>query len=159
MLTGYRIVFARDVEHSLRAAQNPEGRFHHSGQPALYMSLSKSGAIAAVRYYAKADDPQRIMINLALSDANLIDIRDAKMCDALGFSQDQSTIRWQNERKAGKAASTWQVSDKVRAKGVDGMIYTSRSQPDLSHLVLFRWNPPQLSSIGRPTSIEPGAWT
>ncbi|MCC6520084.1 MAG: RES domain-containing protein [Tabrizicola sp.] len=41
--------------------------------------------------------------------------------------------------RPGPAASTWKVSDRARASGADGMIYTARSEPDRWHLALFRW--------------------
>lgn len=138
--TYYRIVFKQNLNNVMQSAQNPEGRFHHSGQPALYTSLTATGAQAALGYYAKADDPARLIVELAVSHANVFDLRDAGACTAFGITASDAIIRWQAERAAGQPATTWQISDTVRDTGADGMIYPSSSSSDIFHMVLFRWN-------------------
>lgn len=136
----YRIVFKTDLSHLLRGAQSPEGRFHHSGQDALYMSLSSEGAKIALRYYQRDDDPPRLLVQMQVTDANLLDLNDKRIRQSLGISRADISVRWQDERKNGVPATPWRVSDAARETGADGIIYPSSTRRDLSHLVLFRWN-------------------
>ena len=45
-------------------------------------------------------------------------------------------------RARGLPSPTWDIADRVRALGLDGMLYASRSDPRLTHLTLFDWNSP-----------------
>ncbi len=44
---------------------------------------------------------------------------------------------WQDFVETGEPAPTWRYSDTARNAGAQGMLYASRSRPELSHLVLF----------------------
>ncbi len=50
-------------------------------------------------------------------------------------------------RDQGLPSPTWEISDRVRALGLDGMLYSSRSDPGKTHLTLFRWNEPNAAHI------------
>lgn len=126
----------------LAPAHRPEGRFHHSGQKAIYLSETPEGCQVAMSYYARPGDPDQSLFALLLQNARVLDLRDAAQCGRLGIDPANANMRWQNERAAGNVASTWAISDAARAAGADGMLNPSRSRPDLTHLVLFRWNGP-----------------
>jgi hypothetical protein len=111
----------------LRAVQSPEGRFHHSGQTALYTSLTPEGTVVAIRRYMMPEDPPRQIVPLELSASRVMDIR----------GQATASVIWQDLRAQGKASPTWEISDKARREGAQGMLYSSRSRPDLTHLVVF----------------------
>ena len=49
----------------------------------------------------------------------------------------RASVVWQDAIEKGESAPTWQYSDAARIAGAQGMLYASRSRPDLSHLVLF----------------------
>lgn len=138
--TFYRILFADNLHNVLTAVRNPEGRFHHQGQQALYTSCTPEGARLALGYYAQPDDRPRLIVELNVNGADLFDLRDETACAELSITYDDATVRWQNERSANEPATTWRVSDAVRASGADGMYYPSSSWPDVFHMVLFRWN-------------------
>jgi hypothetical protein len=72
LLTGgfYRIAFAADVCRLLQDAVSPEGRFHHGGQPALYLSPRPDWAAAATRAYRRPGDAPRIVAALDVSGAS-----------------------------------------------------------------------------------------
>ncbi|HCQ65841.1 MAG TPA: hypothetical protein DIU07_12125, partial [Rhodobacteraceae bacterium] len=56
-------------------------------------------------------------------------------------------------RTTGRQPASWALSDRARATGTEGMLYASRKRPDLTHLVLFRWNEPggaRLARTGEP---------
>ena len=51
-----------------------------------------------------------------------------------------------------EASPTWLFSDEARDKGADAMLYSSRSRPELSHVVIF--DTACLSYIGPITTFE-----
>jgi hypothetical protein len=110
-----------------RPASAPEGRFHHSGQLALYTSLTVEGTVVAMQRYLRADDPPRLVVPLTIAAARLADQR----------GNPAASVVWQDIRAAGAPAPTWAFSDQARAAGAQGLLYSSRSRPDLVHLVLF----------------------
>ncbi|GAA6161368.1 hypothetical protein NBRC116589_35420 [Ruegeria sp. HU-ET01832] len=124
----WRILFRTHSDAPLVPARAPEGRFHYAGQTALYASLSAEGAEVAIRRYVSRDDPPRILQRARITEARLVDLR----------GQAEASIVWQDIAKTCGRSPTWQFSDKARALGADGMIYSSRSRPQLSHVVLFR---------------------
>ena len=123
--TVWRMVFAgQDARAPVRS---PEGRFHHSGQRAIYTSLTPEGTAVAIRRYVRPDDPPRKVVPLTLAALSVADHRG---------NPDLSVI-WQDIRATGASAPTWAWSDAAREAGAEGLLYASRSRPDLSHLVLF----------------------
>lgn len=126
-------------------ARAPEGRFHHSGQIAAYASLSPEGAVVAIRRYL-TDGVARVMIEMRL-DAD-------KVADERG-NRDASIV-WQDRRAAGMPSPTWAYADTAREAGAQAMLYSSRTRPDLTHVVVFR--PECLTQAQRPKNFHPDAW-
>jgi RES domain-containing protein len=116
-------------------ANAPEGRFHHSGQIAVYASLSAEGAGVAIQRYL-ADGVERALIPMRLTAERVADARGMK----------SASVVWQDSRAAGEASPTWPFSDAARAEGAQAMLYSSRSRPDLTHVVVFQ--PECLNPIG-----------
>lgn len=110
----------------LAPAQAPEGRFHHAGQWALYGSLTPKGCAVAIRRYLRAGDPPRVVVPLHV-EGHVADLR----------GRPEVSMVWQDIRAHGDVAPTWAFSDAARKAGADGTLYSSRSRPDLTHLVLF----------------------
>nr|WP_299659214.1 RES family NAD+ phosphorylase [uncultured Ruegeria sp.] len=127
----WRILFRSQSNTPLAPARAPEGRFHHSRQFALYASLSVEGAGIAIRRYVSKNDPPRVIQQFQISKAQLLDIR----------GQASASVVWQQLRETGAHSPTWKYSDDARATGADGLLYSSRSRPELSHLVLFSAGP------------------
>lgn len=155
--TFYRIVHAGNAAAPLAGAVTPEGRFHHDGQAALYMSSSPAWALKAVEAYLKPGDPPRMIFPLSLQLARVVDLRDLQLCDQLGIDPADAAIPWLPQRAEELSASTWRASDASRRSGADGMIYTARSAPERWHLVLFRWNEPgapRVSVAGAPETLS-----
>lgn len=128
------IPFAGQVWRIVNLGQNPEqpafapeGRFHHSGQTAIYTSLSPEGCSVAIARYIHANDPAREIVLLQINALRILDMRG---------NPDLSVV-WQDIRAAGAPAPTWAFSNAARDAGAQGLLYSSRSRPDLSHLVLF----------------------
>lgn len=139
----------------LGAVVNPEGRFHHDGQPALYASETREGAVVATLSYARRGDPPRVIYPLMLAARRLIDLRDPREAVHHELDPALASLRWQEDRASGRAPATWALSDAARAAGADGMLYASRKRPDLTHLVLFRWNQPGAASVSAPHAPLP----
>jgi RES domain-containing protein len=129
----WRILAADRVDEPLGAARAPEGRFHHSGQRALYASLSPEGAGVAIDRYVR-EEPQvaRVIVPLRVRLSRVRDLRAEP-------SPERASVVWQEDRKAGVPSPTWSYSDAARDAGAEAMIYLSRSRPDLAHIVLFAW--------------------
>ena len=126
----WRIIFSDQAEQACKSVRSPIGRFHHSEQIALYTSCTEEGAGIAIKRYVKPDDAGRIIVPLYVSADRVYDIRKTS------FSS-RASIVWQDCVAKGEAAPTWDYSDAARKSGAQGMLYTSRSRPDLTHLVLF----------------------
>jgi len=124
------------------AAQAPEGRFHHSGQVAAYASLSAEGAVVAMRRYLD-DGINRVLVPMWLKSDHVVDQR----------GNSDASVVWQDDRAAGKVSPTWAFSDAARDVDAQAMLYSSRSRPDLSHVVVFE--PECLSYIGPATTFDP----
>ncbi len=122
----------------LAPASAPEGRFHHSGQFAVYASLTPEGCAVAIRRYLQPGDPLREIVPLSITATRLADLS----------GQAAASVVWQDIRAGGKPAPTWAFSDAARAAGAEGMLYSSRSRPELTHLVIFR--PGLLHGAGAP---------
>ncbi len=148
-----RVVFAHRAAHLLDAAPGPEGRFHHDGQPAIYLSPTLADTRVAMRAYLRDDDPPRVMAQIAVSAARVLDLRQPQVLARLGLQGGESLVSWRPQRAAGLPATSWTVSDRARDLDTDGMIYPSDRAPSGWHLVLFRWNAPdaaRLALIGAP---------
>ena len=125
-------------------AKAPEGRFHHSGQVAAYASLSAEGAAVAVHRYLN-DGVTRALIPMWLAAERVVDERGNR----------DATIVWQDIRASGHPSPTWAFSDAAREANAQAMLYSSRSQPELSHVVVFE--PMCLAYVGPTTEFNPGA--
>lgn len=148
--TFWRLKETAQAAELLAAARNPEGRFHHGGQRAIYLSQTAEGTRVAMSYYARSGDPAQSEFQLTLTSARILDLNDTAQCARFQIDPAQARTRWQKERAAGQVASTWAISDAARTVGADGMLYPSSTRPDLTHLVLFRWNQtgaPQLAAV------------
>lgn len=130
------------IDSPATAAQAPEGRFHHSGQVAAYASLSPEGAGVAIRRYL-GDSIERLLVAMHFDGDRVADQRGNR----------QASIVWQDIRAKGRDAPTWRYSDAARQAGAQAMLYSSRSRPDLSHIVVF--DPKCLRLVGPITRFSP----
>ena len=138
----WRLLPVRRAKTPSMPAQAPEGRFHHSGQVAAYASLSVEGVKVAMRRYL-GDGVERVIVPMWLSSDQVVDER----------GNSKASVVWQDIRAAGSASPTWLFSDLARDEGADAMLYSSRSRPELSHVVVF--DTTCLSCIGPVTAFEP----
>jgi len=154
--TFYRIKFLHEAGDILGPARAPEGRSHYGGQPALYLSKTPEGTVIAVRRYMRVDDPPRGIFPLRIEAARVVDLRDPAATAHFGIDVTHRAAEWQPIRATGAPSPTWAISDRVRALGLDGMLYASRSAPDRTHLTLFRWNTPgapRVATDGPPLPV------
>jgi hypothetical protein len=47
------------------------------------------------------------------------------------------SVVWLDAWAGGRPSTTWRFSDAARTAGAQGMLYSSRSRPELTHLVIF----------------------
>jgi len=128
----------------LASVTSPQGRFHRDGQVAVYTSLTLEGCIAAIQRYLRPDDAPRHIVPLRVALNRVADLRGVK----------GASIVWQDDVADGRSAPTWEISDRARANGAEGMLYASRSRPELTHLVLFRAGPDVIQLAGTPVAFR-----
>nr|WP_217359531.1 RES family NAD+ phosphorylase [Ruegeria arenilitoris] len=141
----WRILFLSQIDAPLAPAKAPEGRFHYAGQTALYASLSAEGAGVAIRRYVSDGDPPRVLQRARITKARLMDLS----------GRPDVSIVWQDIHDAQGCSPTWQCSDEARAMGADGLLYSSRSRPELSHVVLFNISPALIRTDASATEWIP----
>jgi len=137
----WRILPEDTADNPAEPARAPEGRFHHSGQIAAYASLSAEGASVAIKRYL-GDNVARILVPMWLKSDCVIDER----------GNTAASVVWQDIRANGLQSPTWVFSDNARNAGAQAMLYSSRSRPELNHVVLF--DPTCLSFVGPITQFE-----
>ena len=125
--TVWRILFADQSNAPFEAARAPAGRFHHSGQFAIYTSLTAEGCGVAIKRYVTNRDPARVILALDVRNASLLDVTH----------NNEASMVWQGVHESGQLSPTWAFSDQARAHNADGILYSSRSRPDLTHAVFF----------------------
>tara|TARA_B110000908_G_scaffold121530_1_gene142478 strand:- start:161 stop:565 length:405 start_codon:yes stop_codon:yes gene_type:complete len=104
----------------LSAARAPEGRFHRSGQKALYVSLTAHGAGVALGYYLRVVAP-RTMVTMQLRSKRIVDATDPQIASQLGFDIADTAWPWQDDRRENICPRTWTVIDRAREIGADVM--------------------------------------
>jgi outer membrane scaffolding protein for murein synthesis (MipA/OmpV family) len=122
----WRLVTEHLIEAPTTPAAAPEGRFHHSGQVAAYASLTAEGAAVAIERYL-SDNHKRFLVPMWLKAEAVADVR----------GEATASVVWQDQRQSGAIASTWAISDVARQAGAQALLYSSRSRPELSHVVVF----------------------
>jgi len=120
-------------------ARSPEGRSHYNGQHALYLSETPEGCEVASRRYMQPNDPPRATYPLHVISDRIIDLRDPEATAHFGIDTTHRAANWQEIRATGAPSPTWDISDRVRALDLHGMLYASRTQPGMTHLTLFNW--------------------
>ena len=151
----YRMKFLHEAEDILGPARAAEGRSHYGGQRALYLLETERGTAIASKRYVRPGDPPRAIFPLLVTAARVVDLRDAEATKALCIDTTHRAADWQSIRARGLPSPTWEISDRVRDLGLDGMLYASRSEPSLTHLTLFRWNSTGAAQVRRDGDPEP----
>ncbi len=146
----FRLIDKARAEDVLLPARSPEGRFHHHGQRALYLSKTIEGTRVAMARYKSAETPEQVALPLWLARAQVLDLRDHSQCERLDVDPIDTNLVWQD---GPRPSPTWQISDAARILGAHGMLYPSRSRPDLTHLVLFEWNMPMAPTLN-PKKVQ-----
>jgi len=149
--------FLAEADDILGPARAPEGRSHRDGQRALYLSATPEGTAIATRIYVRHGDAPRAIFPLRGTAARIVDLRDRTATDALGIDTTHRAIDWQTFRAKGLPSPTWDIADRVRALGLDGMLYASRTDTRLTHLTLFNWNSPGAPEV--TLDAPPCPWT
>ncbi len=142
----YRMKALAEAKDVLSPAHAPEGRSHRDGQRALYLSETPEGCRIATARYTDGTTPIRGIFPLLVADARVVDLRDKAATTALGIDVTHRAAEWQKIRARGLPSPTWEIADRVRKLGLDGMLYASRSDPSKTHLTLFSWNEPGTNS-------------
>lgn len=81
--------------------------------------------VAIKRYLT--DNRTRLLVPMWLNAQALEDVRG----DAT------ASVAWQDQRAVGQIASTWAISDAARQTSAQGLLYSSRSRPELAHVAVF----------------------
>ncbi len=152
----WRSSFLGQEESLLSPPRAPQGRWHHSGQKALYLSGSPEGCRVALKVYLSPEDPPRGIYPIDVQVPRLLDLRDPDTRHAMGITLADMHVFWADLHVGGKPVPTWEISDRLRDAGASGLLTPSRSRPDLTHLTLLRWNDGSGALAKR--AGEPLAW-
>lgn len=148
----WRSAFVGDEDSLLEPARAPMGRWHHNGQPALYLSETPDGCRVATKAYHRNGDPIRNIYPLRVDNAHVIDLRQPVVRVELSITLADLHVFWADLNSLGETPITWLIGDQIRNTGASGILTPSRSRPDLTHLTLFRWN-----TNDAPTVVRLGA--
>ncbi|MFT4960476.1 MAG: RES domain-containing protein [Paracoccaceae bacterium] len=109
--TIWRIMAQENAHSPLAAARAPEGRFHHSGQFAIYTSLTAKGAGIAIQHYFAQDTRPKVIVPILVEAHDILDLR--------GTTEDiqATTMVCQDNRAKGLRAPNWDVSGLARTSG------------------------------------------
>ena len=80
----------------------------------------------AIQRYLSDGHP-RVLIPMRLNAKCIVDERGNR----------NASIVWQDIWEAGNPSPTWEFSDAARKTGAQAMLYSSRSRPEISHVVVF----------------------
>ena len=155
----WQMLFTEWAAALLAPARSPEGRFHYNGQAALYLSETPKGCFIASKRYMTERDPDRAIYPLFVTSNKIIDLRDPAACAYYKIDTTHRAAQWQDIRATSARSPTWDLSDKVRKSGIDGILYASRTQPKLTHLTLFSWNSSDGTTVkpdGEPQTLQNG---
>jgi RES domain-containing protein len=156
----FRVIEAGDDDPLSAKAHRTPGRFHRAGERALYISPSPDSAAIAIGHRVLAGDKAaRTLIGVELKDAIVIDLLDEQACARFGITYADAAAPWMRVFEAGKTPLSWAVADKLRSRGVHGLIDPSRRAPGygLWRITLFRWNEsgaPRVTQIGGKKAIK-----
>lgn len=134
-------MYAHQKSQVCKPVSSPVGRFHHDAQLALYTSCSEEGAKVAIQRYLHTGDPDRIIVSLEINADRIFDLRKTSHSKS-------ASIVWQDKFERGERSPTWKYSDAAREAGAQGMLYSSRSRPELTHLVLFEFSADIVKQVG-----------
>ena len=151
----WRSTFIGNESKIFEPASAPNGRWHHDGQRALYLSASPEGCRIALKVYQNSDDPDRGIFRVRVENAKIADLRRPEIRRALRTTLPEVHAFWADLMANGQTSPTWAISDALRKMGADRLLTPSRSRPDLTHLTLFNWNNtggPSLARCGEPLS-------
>lgn len=155
----FRVLGADEDDPIAQTPHRAPGRFHRAGERALYLSPSPDAAAVAVGEHIRPGDGPRKIVAVELKDARLLDVLDEKACAALGVSYADAASPWSRVLEAGKTPPSWGFADRLRARGVTGLIDPSRRAPGVGlwRITLFNWNGatgPRVSLLGKPKTIS-----
>lgn len=136
-------LFHRAVDSTHRAAalsgSRLPGRYSAAGQPTLYLSSSPEGVAAAMVAHGGARG-DLIVMQFSVHAEGIVDLRDPEALLAAGVDLQDAVAPWQDVAAGGGVPRSWEVRRQLQGLGAQGLVDPSRTQPGLSHLVLFRWN-------------------
>ena len=139
--TFYRAVDPAHRDAAL-AGSRSAGRYSRPDVPTLYLSASRAGVAAAMIAHTGARSPTLDVLGVEVEADRIVDLRAHEALRSIGIEPADAAADWQEIVAAGGSPPSWRVREALERQGAHGLIDPSRKQPDLWHLVLFRWNHP-----------------
>ena len=137
----WRLLAAEYADEPTGIARAPGGGFTIPDSCGL-RTLTPEGTEVAIRRYLN-DGVKRVLVPLRLQVQRAADAR----------GNPDASIVWQDLCKDGVLSPTWSYSDEARAEGAEALFYSSRTRPDLTHVVVF--DPSCLSPAGHAQPWQP----
>ena len=137
------------------------GRWNPVGAPTIYAARELSTAWA--EYNQGFVQHPALIAQLELTDARLVDLTQADVCERLGITTDIHQCQWRAMLDEGQKPETHVVRERLLAEGIDGVVYPSFMSPGGTCVALWRWNEqgsPQLQVIDPEYRLPktPASW-
>jgi len=147
--------YESDIVLERNSQNRPAARYNRLAQEALYLSVNESSARVAMEKYVKEISSPLVLVEYEVELCQLVDLRHANSQKLRA----QASLDWQTAAENGSEPSSWRVSDKLRKNNEIGLIDPSRKNPNMWHIVLFRWNEvgaPAVKVVGKPKPVSLG---
>ncbi len=118
------------------------GRFNRKGEPTLYLSLDVMTAIGECTQRFSQRLQPLTMCEYDIDCEGIADLGDDAGCASLGIDPADLACGWLACLRAGRQAPSWQVADRLKAAGHNGMLVRSFVPGATArniNLVLWRW--------------------
>ncbi len=119
------------------------GRWNPVGVPALYLAGELTTAWS--EYNQGLAQHPGLVVRLQLAAARIGDAGEADLRARFGIPDDLGGEHWRADAARMGVAPTQAAGAAMAAEGYDGLGYPSAMSPGGNVVVLWRWNPPQLT--------------
>lgn len=137
------------------------GRWNAVGTPAIYAARELSTAWA--EYNQGFVQHPALIARLELSGADLVDLTDDAVLEALGLDRTIHDCEWRSMLDAGRQPPTHKLQKRLARQKKHGIIYPSFMSPGGTCVALWKWNAkgaPKLEAVDPEGRLpkSPASW-
>ncbi|KJG37780.1 hypothetical protein UA32_12570 [Photobacterium angustum] len=133
-------------------ARRNGGRFNPKGIPALYTSLSQSGAWVESQQAFKYKAQPLTICQYDVDCNNILDLTDLSVLDGLSISPESLNCPWLDISTKNETPPSWTLAKTLIDLGVNGVVvrsYASAATIEMKNLVFWSWSksPPTMVKV------------